>query len=1000
MSLTALIRALSEAGIAPTARELAEAVWLARQVPPPPPPSAPVSTVPAPVGRQETPDGPASAPHPEPPPGLVPLGVVRATATGPPTTGHPVALPAAPGLTGPRELQKALRPFRRRAASRRHQVLDEAATVEVIASTGIWSVVQRPARERWLDVALVVDASPTMQLWRTDVAELEETLHRTGAFRDVRRWHLTLNEQGCHVAANPSAPPRSPRELIDSSGRRIVLVVTDGAAKPWHDGAASATLHDWFRAGPLAVVQVLPEELWHRTGLPTRAAVLHTSRPGAPNSQLRAVLRRRPHHGPCASVVPVLGVEPAALLSWAQLIGGGVSGLALAVAVEPAQPAAERGLFHPAEPGDELRRFRAGASPAAYQLAVCLSAVPLTLPVMRLVQHVLVPTARTSALAEIMLGGLLLHTGAEEYEFRPGVRDRLLHQLRRTEADAVLAAVGRYLGGHAGQAGRTFAGLAAVAEGPVEASTDIVTAVHPLAAARLGLADPRRADPTPSSGTPDGNRRTALLIATDRFDDDSLPNLRMAAPDLTRLAGVLGEPSAGFSVQVSLNEPLGGLRARLEAFVADSRPDETLLLYLGSHGIVDRYGRLQFGTVETRRVPADPAHPGVRRTDYVYTLSATFLARLVAEAPARQVVILVDCSHAGLFAEECKGVWDKTDELRREVRGAGTRVLIASTGPTEIAMENQNGSLFVSAAIEGLTDPKGDVDGDGAISVADLYQYVNRLLTKQQQQPRQRPLWYATGTGQILLARAPALGGRAIVRNRDERRPAGGGADQPAPVFYLSYAPGMGRERRDRLVNEQILRLFDDLCIHVSELIGPLHSQTAGFMDTPLSGESRWTDETLAALATCQVFVPLVSPALLRSPFCRIEWNTFARRPRELRTAGMPTTTSILPVLWAPVEPVEIPAALRRTSWFTPTSLPDPETVSSYQQDGLYSLLRRQDAAYQAVVWRLAQQVVRLYRDGLTVPALSLSAEGLYDGPWVEPGWRGEAERPFPGDLV
>ncbi|MEU1969691.1 TIR-like protein FxsC [Micromonospora sediminicola] len=997
MSLTALIRALSQAGIAPTARELAEAVWLARQVPAPPP--APAPAAPSPAGQQETPDEPAMIPYSEPTSDFVPLGVLRTAATAPTTTGHPVALPAAPGLAGTRELQKALRPLRRRAASRRHQVLDEAATVEVIASTGIWSVVQRPARDRWFDVALVVDGSPTMQLWRADVADLQETLHRTGAFRDVRRWHLTLDEQGCHVAAAPSAPLRNPRELIDCSGRRIVLVVTDGAARPWHDGAAGATLQDWARNGPLAVVQVLPEELWPRTGLPARAAVLRTSRPGAPNSQVRAVLRRRSQHHLGASVVPVLGMEPTALSSWAQLVGRGASGMALAVAVEPGHPAAGPRIFRPAEPGNELRRFRAGASPAAYQLAVCLSAVPLTLPVMRLVQHVVAPTARTSTLAEIMLGGLLMHTGADEYEFLPGVRDRLLHQLRRTEADAVLTAVGRYFAGHAGQAARTFRGLAAVADGPVEAATDIVTAVHPLAAARLGLADGRRAGLSSTAPYVRG-RRMALLIATDRFGGDGIPNLRTAAPDLTRLAGVLGEPSAGFSVQVSLNEPLVDLRTRLATFIADSRSDETLLLYLGSHGIVDRHGRLHFGTVDTRRQAADPAYPSRASTDFAGTLPAAFLATLVAEAPARQVVVLVDCSHAGLFADDLQNVWDKPGEVRRETKDAGLRVLIASTDKNGAAMENQDGSLFVTAAIEGLTDPAGDRDGDGAISAADLYQHVRWRLTQQHQLPRQRPLWFATGAGQILLARAPAQGGRATVRHRDEPRPTGGAA-QAAPLFFLSYARAMPREERGRHVNGQVLRLFDDLLTHVRELLGPPDVESVGVMSASLSDDSHWSDERLNALATCQVFVPLISPAFLRSPFCRMEWNAFARRPREHRTTDRPVASSVLPVLWSPVQSAEVPAALRRTGWFTPTRLHDPQAVAAYERDGLYGLLNHgQQDFYDAIVWRLAQQVMRLYRDATTVPTPSLSADDLYDGPWVDPGWRGETDRELPDDLI
>ena len=103
-----------------------------------------------------------------------------------------------------------------------------------------------------------------------------------------------------------------------------------------------------------------------------------------------------------------------------------------------------------------MERFRASASPQAYQLAVCLSAVPLTLPIMRLVQHFAAPASPTSALAEVILGGLISHTGDSTYEFLPGIREALLRELRRSELIAVFAAVSDYITQNVGRASHTF----------------------------------------------------------------------------------------------------------------------------------------------------------------------------------------------------------------------------------------------------------------------------------------------------------------------------------------------------------------------------------------------------------------------------------------------------------------------------------------------------------------------------------------------------------------
>lgn len=112
-----------------------------------------------------------------------------------------------------------------------------------------------------------------------------------------------------------------------------------------------------------------------------------------------------------------------------------------------------------------MRRFRAGASPAARRLATYLAAVPLVLPLMLTVQRTMLPGGGPSELAEVLLSGLLSHAdpagagntvylgdgtgnvaGVEDgplkdgpwYDFAPGVRELLLNLLSRDEAALIL----------------------------------------------------------------------------------------------------------------------------------------------------------------------------------------------------------------------------------------------------------------------------------------------------------------------------------------------------------------------------------------------------------------------------------------------------------------------------------------------------------------------------------------------------------------------------------
>ncbi len=493
MSLAAVIRALHGAGIQPTGREIAEALWLAQHM------AGPSASAAKAQPQQPAPDenddqtgepAPASPPSfPEP----VPLSTANFSVEGSRVRGHPVGIPDLPGLQRREDIQRALRPLRRYGPSPRRRVIDEDATATFVANTGVWTPVMRPAPERWFDVVLAIDSSPSMDLWRPLISDLRAVLVATGAFRDVRTWRLRPQQQAMILppGSHPGAAARSPRELIDGSGRRLFFVVTDGAARGWHDGSATGALTDWSKTGPVAVLQPLPEEMWARTGLPAVPVRLSASAPGTRNNQLRVdyYRRRRRFSG---IPIPVLGIEPNALYSWARLVTGSASAVPLAATSAGGDRPTLSPLTGENEPGNAIDGFRASASPQAYQLAVFLSAVPLTLPIMRLVQHVAIPASSTSALAEVILGGLISRTGDNTYEFLPGIRDALLSELRRSEMATVLSAVSDYIAQHAGTASQTFAAIAQRADGPVTADAEAFSWVPSAVAARLGLPDVSR----------------------------------------------------------------------------------------------------------------------------------------------------------------------------------------------------------------------------------------------------------------------------------------------------------------------------------------------------------------------------------------------------------------------------------------------------------------------------------------------------------------------------
>ncbi|WP_369190118.1 SAV_2336 N-terminal domain-related protein [Streptomyces sp. R08] len=480
-ALTERLRA--RLGVEPGARELAEALWLAEHVAPaevtlvegdlapdpldgPTPfPASPdlaprldsTTPTPAPSGDDRThlyADRPRPAPR---------EGAEQPT---PEPDFAPVRIPVATALPNSLALQRALRPLQRyhppvRTTAHR---LDEQATAERAAETGLFTPVLRSGVRRESRMRLLMDASTSTSVWDSTLEELRQICAGLGAFREVQVHYVHQGADG-QLAIGTSREPgrglRAAEQLRDPTGRQLTLVVSDCAGPLWRSGQLQRLLHHWAQAAPVAVVQPLPQRLWRRTHLPALPGTLRR------REGLGARLEFRPAEGHVPSgalPVPVLGPTRAALGTWARLLSGG-TGLSLPAAaawVHAAHPAAPpRRERPPADAGPLVTAFRRSASRQAVSLAVAFSAVPLSLPVMQLVQRAVQPQSGPSVLAEVLLSGLLRRGDAEGwYEFAPGVREELLRLLPRGDALLVLKHCGAYVERHFGRGARNFPALA------------------------------------------------------------------------------------------------------------------------------------------------------------------------------------------------------------------------------------------------------------------------------------------------------------------------------------------------------------------------------------------------------------------------------------------------------------------------------------------------------------------------------------------------------------
>ncbi|MEU7719337.1 caspase family protein [Streptomyces tibetensis] len=258
--------------------------------------------------------------------------------------------------------------------------------------------------------------------------------------------------------------------------------------------------------------------------------------------------------------------------------------------------------------------------------------------------------------------------------------------------------------------------------------------------------------------------RHALIIANDRYTDQGLKKLRAPAQDAAALERVLHDPQIGdFEVEVVHNASADLMRRRIQGFFNDRRRADTLLLHFSCHGLKSESGELYFAASDT-----EP--PLLAAT----AVASQFVRGCMSGTRAGRSVLFLDCCYGGAFSRGSASVRAAGDVNVLEsfakdepVSGRGWAVITASDSMeysfegSELAENSApRPSVFTHAVVEGLETGEADLDGDGNVSLDDLYEYVYRHV--REQNPHQTPKKAAELQGELHLAHS-RRGGIKIV---------------------------------------------------------------------------------------------------------------------------------------------------------------------------------------------------------------------------------------------
>ncbi len=238
--------------------------------------------------------------------------------------------------------------------------------------------------------------------------------------------------------------------------------------------------------------------------------------------------------------------------------------------------------------------------------------------------------------------------------------------------------------------------------------------------------------------------RYAVLIACSEYPNEpKLLDLACPTNDVDGLNEILSAPKFGdfTEVRVLKNQPHYEVLRTINMVLKKAAKDDFVLIYYSGHGKLDQAGRLYLAAPSTEVSLLEATSIPVQSIRSYLDVSRTVKSALI-----------LDCCYSGAV-EKAFLRGDVDEQLNIMSSGRGTFIMTSATG-VQTAREKESDGLgvFTKHLIAGIRSGEADKDGDGLVTMNEMYNYVHdRVLNESHQEPMR---WGLNVRGELILAKS------------------------------------------------------------------------------------------------------------------------------------------------------------------------------------------------------------------------------------------------------
>ncbi len=251
----------------------------------------------------------------------------------------------------------------------------------------------------------------------------------------------------------------------------------------------------------------------------------------------------------------------------------------------------------------------------------------------------------------------------------------------------------------------------------------------------------------------------AVLIGNSEFPNEpSLKPLSCPPQDVEGLKAVLTAENRGQfladNISVLVNAESKQVAREINRVLKAAGKDDLVLLYYSGHGLPNNRNNLFLSAHDTESELLESTAVSFNQ---IYELINTFYCK--------KIIIILDCCYSGAAGAVFKGdIPSQLQTINDKVTGT---FLITATSNDQVAIDktaDSRFSLFTKHLIDGLETGAADTDGNGWISIDELFRYVSKKVTEDN--PNQIPKRFGKNeTGEMVVAKS----GRDSRKEKNEK---------------------------------------------------------------------------------------------------------------------------------------------------------------------------------------------------------------------------------------